>query len=207
MSTNNNTSKQRKAYVVILALALGGLGVDRILLDGGATGPSQTEASLSPTPTPGVTPAPGTIPGTTTGFAPGSARASGASAGSPTARTMTLAGRLDKIAESESFDLAQVEDAFLPASGWLKKEQPKARPVVKVDEVQAFTNTHKLLALVNNAHGGAAIINNQTVVLGKVVDGFTLIEVTKRSAIFEKDGRRVELSLPAPAGSLTKAGD
>lgn len=189
MSTNN-TSRQRKVYVAILSLALGGLGVDRILLDGGATGPDASEASLSLTTN-----------------ATGAAPVAAASAVSPTSRAKTLAGRLDKIAQSESFDLTQVEDAFRPASGWLKQEQAKAKPVVKVDEVEAFTNTHKLLALVNNAHGGAAIINNQTVVLGKVVDGFTLIEVTKRSAIFEKDGRRVELSLPAPAGSLTKVGD
>jgi len=190
MNTNSK-SRQRKIYVAILAVALGGLVVDRVVLEGGATGPSASEASdLSSLPAVSA-----------------SAAVLTQSPVNPAARTKTLASRLSDIAKTQNLDPSQVEDAFRPAAGWIEQRQSKTAPVAVVNDVQAFTDKHKLLALINNPQGGAAIINNQTIVPGKTIDGFTLVEVAKRSAFFERDGQRIELKLPAPAGSLTAIGD
>lgn len=191
--TNEKTSRQRKAYGLILVLALGGLAVDRLVLDGGATGPQSAEA----------------IGGAPVSRAVAAEAKTKTETNNPATRASTLAGRLDRTAKEKNFNLLQVDDAFRPAASWIKPAAAAvmAQAAEPVSEAEAFTKKHKLLALLNNAHGGAAIIGSQTVVLGKQIDGFTLVGVTKRSALLEKDGQRVELSLPVPNANPAKSGD
>lgn len=190
--TTEKTSRQRKAYGLILALALAGLAVDRLVLDGGATGPQSAKALID-------SPA---------GNANGVAK-SPTDAAAPATRATTLAGRLDQMARDKNLNLFEVDDAFRPSASWIKPAAAAvaAAEATPLSESEAFLKKHKLLALLNNSHGGAAIIDSQTVVLGKQVDGFTLVGVTKRSAILEKDGQRVELSLPVPSANPLKSGD
>lgn len=191
--TNEKTSRQRKAYGLILTLALGGLAVDRLVLDGGASGPQSAEA-VGGAPISRAVPVEANLK---------------AEAANPATRASTLAGRLDRTAKEKNFDLLLVDDAFRPATSWIKPvvTVATAQAAAPISETEAFAKKHKLLALLNNSHGGAAIIGSQTVVLGKQIDGFTLVGVSKRSAVLEKDGQRVELSLPTPSANAGKAGD
>ena len=181
-------SKQRKMYVAVLGLALGGLAVDRLVLDGG-TAPRRAAAQISrDEPTDPTEPA--TTPSTALSTDAG--------------ESATLSSRLDELARARQLDPAQAPDAFAASPAWVSavavKPQEKSAP--PADEV--FRKSHKLMAVVLNGENGAAIINDKTYVVGMEVGGFTLRSLTKRSAVFEaQDGQRVELELAAP---LQKSG-
>jgi hypothetical protein len=182
MTTPNpeKTARNRKIYAAILAMALGGLAVDRLIL-GGATGPHDASAEVDPALAPDASTSP-TLRANTPHHA--------------TNNTSTLAARLDRMATEHHFELLSVEDAFRPAVSWVKPAENGVKPIVQLTEAQAFAKNHKLMAVVTNVAGGAAIIDNQTLTVGRQIDGFTLIAVTQRSAVLEKFGQRVELTLP-----------
>ncbi len=180
MTTPNpeKTARNRKIYAAILALALGGLAVDRLIL-GGATGPNDASAEVDPALAPNASASPALRTNTANHN-----------------HTSTLAARLDRMATEHHFELLSVEDAFRPAVSWVKPSENGVKPIVQLTEAQAFAKSHKLMAVVTNVAGGAAIIDNQTLTVGRQIDGFTLIAVTQRSAVLEKFGQRVELTLP-----------
>jgi hypothetical protein len=179
-------SKQRKMLAAVLALGLGGLAVDRLLLDGGATGPQEAAAQQDLSPNAAATDAiiSNTTPKTI-----------------EITRSKTVAGRLDRMAAAQGFNLTEVQDAFRPSSAWTRatsKPTAAEKTAPKETEAEAFAKSHKLMAVVHNSAGGAAIIGNRTITVGREIDGFTLVLVTPRGAVLEKDGQRVELNLPRP---------
>jgi hypothetical protein len=180
-SNPEKTSRQRKVYAAILALALGGLAVDRLVL-GGATGPKDASAEVDAAASPD---------------SPKSPLLRLSAGPSITTRANTLAGRLDRMAGEQQLELLTVEDAFRPALGWVRPAETGVKPIVQLTEGQAFAKSHRLMAVINNNGGaGAAIIDNQTLTVGRQIDGYTLVSVTQRSALLEKAGQRVELTLP-----------
>jgi len=180
-------------FVAVLALALGGLALDRLVLDSGATGPGEASADES-------------APLATS---PSATAATPAPQPSLTNRADTLAGRLERIAREEHFEPLQVDDAFRASPLWVKPPAKSTEEKVKapVNDADAFVAKHKLMAVITNSSGGAAIIGSQTVLVGRSVDGFTLVSVTKRSAVLEKGGQRVELALPEPSAGPSRLAD
>ncbi len=171
-------------YVAILGLALGGLAVDRLLLNGG---PAPRKAAAHAVRD--ASDEPSTTAASASALAPFNAAAN---------RQVTLASRLDEMAKARRLDPAQVADAFAPSQSWVSiaAVKPVETNAPPVDEI--FRKSHRLMAVVLNGASGAAIINDKTYVVGMEVGGFTLRSLTKRSAVFERDGQRVELELAQP---------
>lgn len=59
-----------------------------------------------------------------------------------------------------------------------------------------FQAANSLEAVLNAGPNSLAIVNGLTVHLGQTIDGFQLISVSQRSAIFKRDHLRVALQIP-----------
>lgn len=178
-------SKERRVYAAILGLAMGGLVVERVFFAGG---PQSAAASVAPVveataPTP-ANPAPIPVP-----------------AGP------TLSSRLEELRPVSPCPPSPGEAFRIPES-W--------RPVPPPDEVRdpqdpqavaaRFAKSHRLTSVVLGSGGGrsAAFLDGGILVwLGDRIedglDGFTLVAVTRDTAVFEKNGTAVELQMKRPS--------
>jgi len=174
-------SKQRKATIAVLALALLAFAVDKVFLGAEGAGPRR---------------AAGATPGLPAGAAH-AAPADGATlAGIPTGPS--LADRLRDVAVSRDLKTDAVRDAFAPAQSWMPK--PTTRPATTRPARQrpAFGKTHTLMALMAGPNG-SAIVDGECLRIGDKLDGYTLVSVTRQAAVFQCGGRQVRLGLPGPA--------
>lgn len=176
-------------YGFVLGFALVALAVDRLILSDGATGP-QSAAAADEFVSDETSPASASKP--MMAASPGAVQAP------------SLANRLQNLAQERKLILTDVEDAFRPNLNWVGVARPEVVPVastkpqVGLSEVESFKSRHRLMAVLQNSEGGAAIVGNHTILIGQNIEGFRLVSLTKRSAVFEKDQARVELSLPSP---------
>ncbi len=106
-----------------------------------------------------------------------------------------IADRLEAVAAARDFDLDRVPNAFLPPKSWVVVETPDPWRAIRAS-AETFDLTHVLTAVMAADDGGYAIIDGRTLFIGQVLDGFELIAVSRRSAVLEADGMRVELMLP-----------
>jgi len=190
-------SRSRLAVFVALGVALVALVVDRLVLAPSATGPQPAAAAESP---PGPAAA-ATQPPTGPEAPPTAAETDPAS---PSAGPPPLASRLAAAAERFSLDPERLRDGFAPAPSWLAEltEPPPSEPAEAAPEpetpspAEAFREGHALTAVIMTQRGGSAVVNGRVVRLGQTVDGFTLVRLTRRSAVFaSEDGEEVELRL------------
>lgn len=196
-------TKKHKVYLGVLALALVGLGADRLFL--GGAGEPQDAAAETPAPDRPARRSPATAePAALADVAPDTLDAA-STAGNG------LAARLTSLAETHRFDLTRAPQGFTPSPKWVSPvvEPAKAaatpRPTVAVvTPHERFAGSHKLMAVIQSEGGGVAIVDNRTVAIGQAIDGFTLKAVTRRTAVFERDGRTVELSIAAPNATNVK---
>lgn len=199
---------QRKIYVLVLVLAGGALAFDQLVLGGGATDPASASAAEG---------------GGETFVMPNTA----ALMKQLTANEAKLddsgllSTRLRAFAEERGLPATPAFDAFDPALDWVevKVDQPvetAAKPVR--DPVDEFRKAHELIAVMAQQDGGIAVVSaggatkgperKVYVRVGQTMDGFTLMSVTRTTAVFESDGKTAELTLPvmrAPTGGLTEA--
>jgi hypothetical protein len=77
-------------------------------------------------------------------------------------------------------------------------EAPAPPPTPVRDEAGEF-QAHKLQAVMKRTNGGIAIVDKKTVRVGQTFEGFRLVAVKDRSAIFRRGELRVELKLPEEA--------
>jgi hypothetical protein len=160
----------RKAYVGILALALGALAVDRLVLGSGLTGPKSASANpqelvAAPEAAPPVVIRP----------------------------VVRLAERLDLIRESE----AEASDAFA-APSWLAEK--KAAPAAAAQPpAEPFDRRHRLRGIARGADGTlTAMIDDRTLRVGDEIDAHILrsVDMGARTAVFEGPYGVVRLSIP-----------
>lgn len=115
----------------------------------------------------------------------------------------SLATRLSCIAAAENLNLDRVRDAFRPPAAWVGTTR-----AVTPDEIalaaRGFQNRKLTAVIMRNSGRGVAIVDQRTVSVGQSLDGFVLVAVKERSAVFRRGGQRVELRLPddAPPGVL-----
>ena len=64
-----------------------------------------------------------------------------------------------------------------------------------LDAAATFIGTHRLTAVVIDGRESYAVLDDRFLVPGQSVDGFVLLSVGDRSAVFERDGRRITLEL------------
>jgi len=178
-------SKQRKAYVAILALALLALTVDRLFLAGGdsTAGASSAEASPAPSRSTG----PPTGPDDTS--APAAAPAAIAAMPGP-----RLAERLRRLASTQALDMKRVTDAFACDAAWIPRAaspEPTTRPS---RPVRTFQDRHALMAVMGGPRG-SAIVDGRCLLVGQELEGHRLISVGERSVVFQGPGGPVVLRL------------
>jgi hypothetical protein len=123
-----------------------------------------------------------------------------------------LSQRLSSLARQQCLDAAAPDNAFGIPPEWLPE---KPAPVPTVPVVPAEVETNKRLAEAFRSHRldavmvglrGYANVDGQGVFIGETFDKFTLLSVTKSSAIFGLDGVQVELRLAVDAKINRKGG-
>lgn len=111
----------------------------------------------------------------------------------PGAESPSVAQRLRDLAGGEEPNLAALRNPFsLPAS-WSPRTVQGSAAVP--DAAARFVRTHQLTAVVMDGPRSGALIDNRFLVPGQVIDGFRLVSVADRSAVFEGQGRQVTLEL------------
>lgn len=105
----------------------------------------------------------------------------------------SMAERLTAVWPAAGTDFTQMRDPFsLPAS-W--SDNGDGRDREGLDATATFIGTHRLTAVVIDGRESYAVLDDRFFVPGQSVDGFVLLSVGDRSAVFERDGRRITLEL------------
>jgi hypothetical protein len=100
----------------------------------------------------------------------------------------------------------EMKDAFRAPAGWFDQGRPvdSEEPAVFLpDPVTEFVHRHRLEAVMMTGSGGYAILDGEKVIrTGQRVDGFTLVSLTKREAVFRSGDSQVVLAIESgrPAG-------
>lgn len=144
---------------------------------------------------------------------PASSLAPSAATAGPSTSTAHLGARLADAARAQHVDPLQAADAFLVPDNWPSARHVAARTSssatttpsgptqAELDRALAaeFVQKHHLDAVMANAAGGYAILNGQSVEVGRSVDRFKLVAVTSTSATFRHGRIQVEIRLANPS--------
>ncbi len=107
-------------------------------------------------------------------------------------RTRSMAERLNTIWPAAGADFTQMRDPFSLSATWSDNRAGTDRENLGG---AAFVRAHRLTAVVIDGRESYAVVDERLLVPGQYVDGFRLVSVGDRSAIFERDGRRIILEL------------
>jgi hypothetical protein len=114
-------------------------------------------------------------------------------ASSPRSATLVgLAQKLRNLDHDQVLSASALSDPFQMPKGWDNASDSPAD-----NRVATFSQRHHVSALmVSGARGGSAIIDGQPVRVGQSLDGFKLVEVSTKSAVFEWNKQVARLVLP-----------
>jgi hypothetical protein len=104
-----------------------------------------------------------------------------------------VAQRLDRLWSDNQVNPEQGRDPFSLAVPWYDKGETSDAKTP--DEAALFVSSHQLTAVVIDPRGSYAVVNDQLLIPGQSLDGFRLVTVGNRSAVFEQGTRRVVLEL------------
>ena len=175
-------TKQRKIGLVILALSLVAVMVDRVFLLPESAAAKQTSSSSSIQTTQTVV----TLDA-----------GAGIDSNSVTPNE-ELAERLKALWTGRDFDPAMTKDAFsLPALWGVDPNAPsdKQNTAPKPDPAAQFSEVHKLNAVVMKSQGSQVMIDTRYLSIGDTLDGFKLMKIDENSASFEAEGQVIVLKL------------
>jgi hypothetical protein len=168
-------ARRQKILIAVFFLGLVGLGVDRVFLrpQGGpqaASADSSDSYAVPLSPVRDARPAAVESPGP------------------------NVAKRLETIWPDREPNDAQARDPFSWAGSWLagKGSGPASGP----DPAEAFVKAHLLVAVVIDGRQSHVLIDDRVLKRGEQIDGFTLVSVGPKSAVFEHGGQRATLELP-----------
>lgn len=174
-------SRERKAYASVLVLGLIALGIDRFVI-GPPTAAGADEYSVRPE----------------------ELSQAGAEPPEPLVHVVkpaqqpaaiSLGQRLRRFENAGSgpdiTDLFQLPPAWRPA----EREPTAVRPPPGLSAAEQFQRRrlNGVLVETTGPDRRQAIVDGQVIVVGQSLDGFRLVEVTQRSAVFEGNGHRVVL--------------
>jgi len=187
------TSRERTILIAVLAVAGIGLLVDRVVIGSDVTGPAESSAGVVD----GFDTDPAGPPSTSTTQLINTLVGDQAPAASNGGGT-SFAQRLRLVTgPSAGTDPQQVRDAFKPGPGWAAS--PSDSGAVTDNQArlaaQAFRSTHVLEAVLVSGDTRYAVIGGQTLSIGQELDGYRLVAVLERSAVFQVHGLRVELGI------------
>ena len=175
-------TRERKAVIAVLGLALVALMVDRIIGPGDADPAAVQDAQplLLVSATSGTRPAAPGDPATSSGT--------------------SLAERLRSAAPvgaTESF--GTMRDIFRPVTVAVVAPAPvKPADFDYVLAAQRFAQAHRLTSVTVGGQRSSAVVDGRLLQIGGRLDGFTLRSVSSRSATFEAGGIEVHLNVNAP---------
>jgi len=109
----------------------------------------------------------------------------------------------DHLQSMPMVDLKAMPDAFAPSKVWTlachpppPPPPPLPAPPPKIDHSAAdFAAAHKLSAVLTSHNGGSAIVDDEMVRVGQMIDGFTLISVQSTAARFSNGSAVVDLKM------------
>jgi hypothetical protein len=191
-------SRKQITYGTILTLAAGGFIWDRLTSGGPRSAPSAA-SDLLIQPSSALKPA---APARSTPAGPdGSSSQAAAPADAP-----TLRDRLTAVAAVNQLQPGDAANAFALQDGWLPKKAVVPDPVVIKPTTPAPDPDQKLAEAFRKHHldgivvaanrPSYAIVDHNIVYVGQTYRQFTLLSVTKTTALFTLRDTRVELRLP-----------
>jgi len=189
-------SRERTILIAVLGVAGIGLLADRVIIGSDMTGPAQSAAGVVD----GIDTEPAqTTAATAEEFIKTMVEGQQAPGQSPK-QGESLAERLRKVTGSSAVtDLAQARDAFSPAPGW--GELPSDSGAVTDNHArqaaETFQSSHVLEAVLVYGDMRYAVIAGQTLSVGQDLDGYRLVSILERTAVFQAQGVRVELGIRA----------
>ena len=169
-------SKRQKILSTVFLIGLVALVADRTVLRPQG-GPRVASADPRPVPA-GSVPTSGPVPGTQ---------------GTPPA---TVAQRLDKLVSGQGAGSGEFRDPFSLPPSWSGTAAGKTEKAP--DPTGEFVRRHQLRAVVVRDGASSALVDDTFLVPGQSLDGFTLVLVGSRCALFERDGKQVMLPLVDP---------
>jgi hypothetical protein len=175
-------SRERKAYAGMLLLGLLALGTDRFIIGHPSTAGAD-EYSAQPEAAPAVE-------------APIVPDGPVETAQSARPQTLSVGQRLVQFAgtdpERELSDLFQLPPGWRPQHHEPQVLRPSGQFLSPAEQFQRRKLTGVLVETTGLGRR-QAIVDGQAILLGQSLDGFRLVEVTQKSAVFEGDGRQVVL--------------
>ena len=104
-----------------------------------------------------------------------------------------VARRLERLWASQEVNPEQGRDPFALTVPWY--DNVAGTDIKKPDEAALFVSGHQLTAVVIDPRMSYAVVNDHLLIPGQSLDGFKLVSVGNRSAVFEQGGRRAVLEL------------
>jgi hypothetical protein len=167
-------TRERKIFLALGAAAGIALVGDRLFLGATVTGPSSASAGTFTTPAPAP--------------ARPNPRFNDPHIANPAS---TLAQRIRNIAATNEAE----KDAFKPSEKWLEQSIPDKPHHASQADPSNFLRQHRLEAVVPNISRGYAMVDGAPLFVGQKLEGFTLVAVRNRSAVFEMNGSNIELHM------------
>jgi hypothetical protein len=104
-----------------------------------------------------------------------------------------VARRLDHLWSDKEGNPAQGRDPFSLVTPWYDNAGDNG--VETPDETALFVRRHQLTAVVIDPRGSYAVVNDRLLIPGQSLDGFKLVAIGNRSAVFEQGTYRAVLEL------------
>ncbi len=169
-------SKRQKALSAVFLIGLVALVADRTILR-----PQEGPRVASAGPRP---------------VSAGIAGPSGSVPAVKSAPPLTAAQRLNKLAAGKEAGSGELRDPFSLPLSWSDTTGRNGERTA--DAAGGFLRRHQLRAVVVRGGESSALVDDSFLVSGQSLDGFTLLSVGPRSALFERDGKQVVLRLADP---------
>ena len=198
-------TKKQKIAGTLLALALAAFATDRWVIGQGGD-----DAAVVASGAAAARPGPARRPVTRQSTPAAAAAVADGNVASLATRLENL--RMSSAAKGQPLNLDSVRDAFRPPAGLVGSRRVETTDE-QADAAGRFVERHKLAAVIKRQSGrGIAIIEDRTaaggsltLAVGQSLQGFTLVAVQDRVAIFRRGARRVDLRLQEDAlpGAIT----
>lgn len=182
-------TKERKILIAVAGVACGIFMLDRVLMGGAMSGPTQAQAA-GPSAS-AVAFADANTPALTIASAPTTPIELNLATSAQT--TTSLAQRL---AHAGRHLPAVTPNAFSPSSRW-QAPAPAEQPVVQTNDfdARAFADRNPLDAVFASPQGATAMVDGRATRQGDVRDGMTLTDIGDRWVVWSGGGVRVKVHL------------
>jgi hypothetical protein len=164
-------TKERKIYAGLFVLAACAFAGDQLF-----SGPKEAAASVD---------------AAVVATAQAAPAAAGATKPNPhSANTTQLAQRLRALDHEEALSASALSDPFKLSKTW------DGAALAQGDgSISSFIQRHRLTAVMVSGVRGSAIIDGELVRVGQSLEGFKLVEVSTKSAMFERNKQIARLTL------------